>query len=86
MGDLKKIFGKPSDPKLAAKISIRTPKEFMKSIKVLNKDGLTSKEKKALVLARTRAKLQLRRRNLSSKERGEFREISKMKIPKISKR
>ena len=83
---LKSLFEKPKDPKLAKAISIKSPKDFKQSIKKLSKDGITTKEFRALNLAKTRAKLQLRRKNLSSKERKEFKEIGKIKLPKISKR
>ena len=74
------IFSKPKDKKLAKKISIKSPKTFNKSVKTLNKNGLSLKEFRALNLAKTRARLQLRRKNLSSKERKEFRDICKTKL------
>lgn len=77
---MRSIFFKPRDKSLASKISITSPKAFRHSIKELKKNGLTSHEKKSLILARTRAKLQLRRHNLSRKERKQFNKISKMDI------
>ena len=74
------IFGKPKSKVLAAKISIKSPQEFKESIRKLKENELTLHEKRALVLARTRAKLQLRRKVLSLKERKEMLEISKTKI------
>jgi hypothetical protein len=83
---LRSLFKKTKNKTLAKIISIRTPTEFNKSISKLKKGGITTTEKRALVLARTRAKLQLRRKNLSRKEKTEFRKISKTKLPKVTKR
>lgn len=82
----KNLFFPPKNKRLARIITIKTPSSFRKSITKLKKNGLTSTEKKALVLARTRALVQLRRKNLSSKERKQFKMISQMKIPNISKK
>lgn len=79
------IFFKPKNRRLAEKISITSPTAFRKSIRELAKNGLTLKEKKALVVARTRSKLQLKRKDLSPKERKQFKTISKMNIPKVTK-
>ena len=76
----KTVFFKARSKRLAKIISIKSPSAFRKSIATLKKGGLTTREKRALVLARTRAKLQLRRKNLSAKERKQMRAISKMKI------
>ena len=75
------LFFAPTDPRLARDISIRSPREFRKSIKVLSKGGLTLKERRGLILAQNRAKAQLKRKNLSAPEIREFKEISKIKIP-----
>lgn len=80
------LFFPPKDPRLAAKISIVSPAAFRRSITTLKRDGLTLREKRALVLARTRAAVQLRRRNLSMRERRQFRTISRMKLPRITSR
>ncbi len=82
----KGIFFPPKDKALARKISITSPAAFRKSIRELKKGGLTLKEKRALTLARTRGAVQLKRKNLSPKERKQFRIISKINIPKVSKR
>lgn len=82
----KSIFFPPKDKALARKISIRTPGEFKKSIKKLKSGGITLKEKKALTLARTRANVQLRRPNLSIRERRQFLAIATMQLPKVTKR
>lgn len=82
--DMRGLFQPAKNKRLAKIISIETPAKFRTSIKKLMEGGLTSTERKALILARTRAMLQLRRKNLSPKERREFTMISKMNIPKAS--
>lgn len=82
----KSLFFAPKDKVLARKISIKTPGQFRKSIELLKKNGITLKEKRGLVLARTRAKVQLRRKNLSKRERNQFTTISTMRIPNVTKR
>ena len=78
------LFFKPKYPSIARKISITSPFTFKESIKSLTKGGLNLKEKRALVLAQNRARAQLKRKNLSSKERKQFKAISKINIPKVS--
>lgn len=82
----KSIFFKPKNKALARKITIRTPSAFRKSIKVLKSKGITSEEKKSLLLAKTRARVQLKRRNLSPKERRQMKAIAETKLPNISVR
>jgi len=81
----KSLFFKAKDKKLARKVRISSPSAFRTSINVLKRGGITLKEKRALVLARTRAKVQLRRKNLSIKERRQFGTIAKMRVPNVSK-
>jgi len=81
----KSIFFPPKDKALAKKISIRTPGQFRKSINKLRKNGITLKENRALVLARTRAKVQLKRKNLSVRERNQMEAIVNTVIPRVSK-
>lgn len=76
------LFSKAKDKRLASKISVRSPTAFRESIHKLERGGLSLREERALVLARTRGKLQLRRSNLSGKERRQFREISKIRVPR----
>jgi len=78
--------GKPKNRKLARDTSITSPTAFRGSITELRKGGITTEEKRALVLARNRANAQLNRKNLSSNERRQFREIGRMKLPKITRR
>ena len=64
-------------------ISIKTPGLFRRSIEVLKRGNYTINDRKALILAQNRARAQLKRRNLSDKERRQFREISRIYIPKV---
>ncbi len=79
------LFFKAKDPRLARDISITSPSAFRESIKKLKRGGVTLKEMRALQLAKNRAGAQLKRKNLSSKERKQFRAISKINIPKVSR-
>ncbi len=78
------LFFKAKDPRLARDISITSPAAFRKSIKILKKGGITLKEMRALQLAKNRGAAQLKRKNLSSKEKKQFRAISKINIPKVN--
>jgi len=82
----KSIFFPPKDKALAKKISIKSPSAFRESIKKVARGGITLKEFRALNLAKTRAKVQLKRKNLSAKERKQFGMIAKTKIPKVTKK
>ena len=79
-----RLFFAPKNKKLAGVISIKNPTRFKKSITTLKKNGLTVKEKRALVLARNRAGAQLKRKNLSMKERKQFTKIVNTRIPNVS--
>ena len=76
------MFIKPKSKALANKISIKNPTIFRQSIKRIKKGGITLHERRALILAKNIAKAQLKRKNLSQKERKQFRSISKIPIPK----
>lgn len=78
------IFFPAKSKRLARIVSIKSPAAFKKSISTLTKGGLTTQEKRSLVLARTRAAAQLKRKTLSTKERTEFKAIANMKIPKVT--
>lgn len=80
------LFFKPRDPRLAKIISTKSPEAFRRSIRILMRGGLTTKEKRGLILAQNRSRAQLKRKNLSPKERREFTQIVQTKIPNISKR
>lgn len=81
----KSLFGKPKDKVLAGKISIKSPSEFRASIKKLKSGGITLKEKRALTLARTRAQVQLKRKNLSPRERRQMQAIARTELPKVTR-
>ncbi len=81
----KNIFFAPKDKKLAAMISIRTPGQFNKSIEKLKKRGITVRENKALNKAKSRAKVQLKRKNLSIRERNQMRAIAMTPIPRVTR-
>ena len=85
MSKKQSLFFAPISKKLAASVSISSPCEFRQSINRLKKGGISMKEKKALVLAQNRAKAQLRRKDLSMKEREEFTRISLIRIPRANK-
>ena len=76
------LFGKSKHKWLADAITIKTPAGFRESIRKLKKSGggLSLLEYRGLVLAQNRAKAMLKRKNLSSRERKQLREISKIKI------
>ncbi len=82
----KSIFFPPKNKALARKISIKSPTAFRRSIRKLRLGGVTLEEKRALTLAKTRALVQLKRNNLSAKERRQFRSISQINIPKVTRR
>jgi|TARA_Y100000034_G_C6886757_1_gene407237 hypothetical protein len=78
------LFFKAKNKRLADLVDITSPTAFRRGIEKAKVDGISTSEFKALNLGKTRAKLQLRRDNLSSKERKQFETISKIKIPKIT--
>ncbi len=82
------LFNKPKSKKLARDISIKSPTAFKRSISKLKKSNgrLSVREGRGLVLAQNRARVQLRRRNLSVKERRQFTAITKIKIPRFGKK
>ena len=82
----KSLFFPPKDKALARKISIKSPFAFRRSIRTLKKGGITLKERRGLILAKNRAGAILKRNNLSGKERKQFRSISQINIPKVTKK
>lgn len=81
----KSLFFPPKNKRLARIITIKSPSAFRDSIALLRRGGVTRTEKNALVLAQNRARVQLRRKNLSPKERKQFRTIASVKLPKITR-
>lgn len=66
----------------AKKVDITSPAAFRKSIKEMKKGKYTLNERRSLILAQNRAKAQLARKSLSPKERRQFTQITKIRIPK----
>lgn len=80
------LFSPAKDKRLAAIIDITSPTAFRRSIRIIKIGGVSLKENRALVLAQKRSKAQLKRKNLSPKERKQFSQIIKIRIPPITKR
>jgi hypothetical protein len=80
----KSLFFPPRNKRIAKIISIKSPSAFKISISKLREGGITITEKRSLVLAKNRAKAQLKRKNLSPKERKQFKMIVAMKLPNIT--
>ncbi len=76
------LFNKPKNARIAKAISITSPTAFRKSISTLRKGGLQRNERRGLILAQNRASAQLKRKNLSPKERRQFSTIARIKVPK----
>lgn len=76
----------PQDKRLDRIITIKSPRGFRRSISTLREGEITLKEKRALVLAQNRARVQLKRKNLSPSERKQLRSLASLKLPKITKR
>lgn len=76
------LFFKAKNPRLAKAISIRSPTEFRASIKKVRLlKGFTKRQKQgALNIAKARSRAMLARKNLSEKERKQFRAITKIKF------
>lgn len=75
----------PRSKRIAAAVKISSPREFRESIQKLGKQGFTLHERRALILAQNRARAQLKRKNLSEKERLEFAEISGVDLNEMFK-
>jgi len=86
MVDKKGLFFKAKSKRLARDVTIVSPAGFRRSIKKLVNGGLSLKERRALILAQNRATAQLKRKNLSGKERKQFSQISQIRIPKVTKK
>lgn len=76
---------KPKSKRLARCIDITSPTAFRGSIRKLKEHGLTLREKRALVLGRNRASAQLKRKDLSPKERKQMQTIANMNLPKVTR-
>lgn len=80
------LFFPARNERLARIISIRSPTAFRESIREVKRGGVTTEEFRALVLAQNRARAQLGRENLSPMERRQFSEISRIRLPRITRR
>lgn len=80
------FYEKPASKKIAKKVSIESPTAFKRSIRKLKRKGLTTHEKRALVLARNRAGAMLKRKNLSTKEKIQMRKIKNTRLPDLKKK
>lgn len=79
------LFFKPRSKRIARIITIRNPAAFRRGMKILMQDGLTLSERRALILAKNRARVILRRTDLSSKEVRQMTEISRVRIPPLKR-
>lgn len=76
------LFFAARNKKLAKAISIKSPNAYRESIeKVKNLKGISAQTKvRALALAKARASVQLKRNDLSEKEREQFSAIRKIPL------
>jgi len=81
----KGLFFESKNKRLSRIISITSPTAFNKSIRELKKGGLTTTEKRALVLARNRAGAIAKKKNLSTKERRQMMKIKRTALPPVTK-
>jgi hypothetical protein len=79
------IFFPPRHPALAEIISIESPAAFRESIRRLKKMGIGAREKRALVLAKNRAKAMLKKKSLSEQERKQLQAIARMPLPAVTR-
>jgi hypothetical protein len=81
---MKTLFFKPKNKSLAKIITITSVKGFKDSIRKLRKKGITTEEKRALVLAQNRARAHLKKKTLSPSVRKRFKAIAKLKLPAVT--
>ena len=78
------IFFPPKHKDIAEHISLRTPAEARRSVKWLERQWKKADRRRrrillwSAVLAMNRAKVAARKKNLSAKEKKEFRQIAKI--------
>ena len=85
-GRRRTIFFAPRHKKLADIISIESPAAFRGSIRRLKQDGISTTEKRALVLAQNRAKAMLKKRSLSATERRQLEAIARIPLPPVTRK
>ena len=81
---MKSIFFKPKNKSLSKIITITSVKGFKESIKKLKKKGITTEEKRALVLAQNHARVHLKKKTLSAAVRKRFKAIAKLRLPAVT--
>ena len=80
------FYDKPRHQRLAEEITITSHSGFKRSVKKLSsKKSYSTTEYRALVLARTRAKLMARKKNLKPETRKRLKAIANTPIPKPKK-
>lgn len=75
MTERQSLFFAPSSKRLSRIIKLDSPMSARESVRELRKDGVTKKELRAANLAANRADAQQKRKNLSGRERREFKEV-----------
>jgi hypothetical protein len=78
------LFFEPKNKKLANEIKIDTPQHFKQSIYALKKNGLTTDEKRSLVLARNRAYAIAQNPRVSQEVKKGKIEIYNTKLPPVT--
>jgi len=66
-------------------VNISSPEAFKCSVKKLKAGGIKPEERRAIKKAQLRAKIQLKRKDLSKKEKKEFRKIMSFELPKVTR-
>lgn len=80
------LFQPAKSKRLANLVDLTSPNAFRMGLMRAKKGGFSLSEKRAFVLGQNRAKAQLQRKNLSPKERKQFMVISRVRLPKVTKR
>ncbi len=86
VGKTNGLFRPAKSKRLAKLVDITSPTAFKRGLRKAKLNGFTRKEQQAFVLGKNRADAQLKRTNLSPKERKQFKAITNVRIPKISTR
>lgn len=75
---VRSLFFPARHKRLADIITIATPEGARGAVRTLAKSGFSPLKIRSMVLAANRARASLHRRNLSARERREFREIAQI--------
>ncbi len=81
----KSIFFEAKSKRLAGLVDITSPSAFRKGLQKAKQDGFSLSEFRAFDIGQKRADAQLKRKNLSTKERLQFTAISKIRLPAIGR-